>query len=138
MMPLSVPPGAKVYLGAPANPMDPAITRSLVEIVASCPGIVEAHLPQCYIPNAMSAPAQVLVLVVSDSVQLQPIISAIGERISAHLPQGVHQDIWQMGPGDEMLQTVRGADCLIFESSAAKAAAPFAQSQSTKKWWKFW
>jgi hypothetical protein len=43
MQPLNIPSGETVFLGAPENPMDPAVIRSIAALVASRPGIVEAH-----------------------------------------------------------------------------------------------
>jgi hypothetical protein len=57
----TLPAGTKVFLGAPANPMDAALVRSITELVVSIPAVLEAHLPQCHIPGIMQQSAQILV-----------------------------------------------------------------------------
>src|SRR5580700_4219574 len=83
---LKVPAGARVFLGAPAQPMEEALVGSITKAVALSPDILEAHLPQCFVPQAMKNAAQVLVLVVAASCRVEPIVAAVGDRLSGLLP----------------------------------------------------
>ena len=109
---LRVPAGSQVYLGAPAVPLEPEIVAALAELVDGAPEVTEAHLPQAFVPGAMSAPAQVLVIVTLDSDR-QPALNRIGPGLGHILPAGRSLDVWPLSPSDPVLPAVRGADCRI-------------------------
>lgn len=112
MQQLRVPAGSQVFLGAPAVPMEPEIVAALGGLVDSAPEVIEAHLPQAFVPGAMSAPAQVLVIVTEDSDR-QLALSKIGPGLGRILPDGRPIDVWPLSPSDQLLPTVRGANCRI-------------------------
>ena len=64
MQPMNVPAGAQIMLGAPAQPMPQALSEAIGNAVTQVEGILEAHLPQCYVAEVRQQPAQILVLVV--------------------------------------------------------------------------
>ena len=114
-----VPAGARVFFGAPAQPMEQALIRSIAEAVATVPGIIEAHLPQCYVPEVMQKPAQVLVLVLSVSCHLETSVAAVAGRLSDVLPTSRYLDLLPIVPNSSLLSTIRGAGCKIFDRSNA-------------------
>ena len=59
---LKVPIGTKLLLGAPATPMPKTISDAIAELAASVPGVLEAHLPQCFAAGIMNAPTQTSVV----------------------------------------------------------------------------
>lgn len=112
MQPLRVPAGSEVYLGAPAKPMDPGIFAALGELVDSVPEVIEAHLPQTFVPGVMAAPAQVLVISTLDPDR-QLALGKIGPGLGRVLPAGQSIDVWPLNPSDKLLVAVRGANCRI-------------------------
>ena len=58
--------GTSVYWGAPAKPMPEIMSDAISQVVAQVPGIVEAHLPQCFVEGDKEA-RQVLVVGVQKS-----------------------------------------------------------------------
>ena len=123
---LKVPGGTKVVLGSPAVPPPREKVEALERLVASTPGILEAHLPQCFAVSVMAAPAQVFVLSVPLDADVEAIVESIGRGLSRIIPAGEHLDIWPMSPGDPMLNSVQNARSQIFPSI------------KTRPWWKFW
>jgi hypothetical protein len=118
-MTLKVPAGAKIFLGAPARARDPWIVRSVTEIVAAVPDVVEAHIPQCYVPEVMERPAQVLILVITNSTAIEPSLTAVANGIRRLLPTAEHLDIWPVLPSSSIVSAVRGTGCKIFARSPA-------------------
>ena len=112
MNPLRIPAGATVWLGAPAKPMSKSISDAIARLVSAIPGVIEAHLPQCFIAIAMKTPAQVLVLV-AESHNFERILGIIGGQLTRILPTGMHLDIWPMEKSHVSLSTVRNAGCQI-------------------------
>ena len=43
-------------MGAPAKPMEPEILAAIRSLVDGTPEIIEAHLPQVFVRDAMEAP----------------------------------------------------------------------------------
>jgi len=58
MTPIHIPKGARIYLGAPAQPMPLAISDALKALAGSVPGIAEAHLPQCFVEGTQMRPSR--------------------------------------------------------------------------------
>jgi hypothetical protein len=54
--------GTSIYFGAPAKPMPEMMADAVSQVVAQVPGIVEAHIRQCFIEGDREA-QQVLVVV---------------------------------------------------------------------------
>ena len=48
-----IPSGSQVLLGVPANPISKEAVDLLRKLVSEEIGIIEAHIPQCYIPIAI-------------------------------------------------------------------------------------
>jgi hypothetical protein len=126
MLPLKVPAGAKILLGAPARPMPRERSDAISNLVASIGGITEAHLPQCFLAGAMQAPAQVLVVVVDPNADQEAVLNGIGAGLSRILGTGETLDVLPIKLSNAILENVRGAGCRILNT------------KQRRRWWKFW
>jgi hypothetical protein len=134
---MNVPTGTKVLLGRPAVPMNGALLRSIAELVKSVPGIVESHVPQCYIPAVMKSPAQILVVVIDESAaNAGSILGKLNEGLARLALPGHQLDVLPMLPGDQLLPAVRSKDCNV--ERLATADFSDVNGIKTKKRWKFW
>jgi hypothetical protein len=115
--------GTNLYFGAPAKPMPTSMADAITKVVAQVPGIVEAHLPQCFIEGDKEA-RQVLVVGVQRRSEIPQIAEALMGKIQLLFPPGQFIDILPFESG-AVPQGVRKANCQIFQ--APKNA-----------WWKFW
>jgi len=127
--------GSNILVGAPARPMDETIVKSLSELMAQTAGVIEAHLPQVFIPDTMEEPAQVLIVVIDPAVSVDKVMQNVGGGLSRILPAGIHLDIMPMNPQHELFSPVREAGCQIFGSQQPlqKHSGP-----TDKPWWKIW
>ena len=131
MKPFEIPKGARVYIGAPAQPLPDAIVTGLRSLVSSVAALAEAHLPQVYFEGAEAA-GQVLVLVPLSRSQTQAVLDAVGSQLPRILPGGVVLDIWPLHASDALLEPVRNAHCELFVSREKPIV------EADKPWWKFW
>ncbi|UCE48489.1 MAG: hypothetical protein JSW47_23215 [Phycisphaerales bacterium] len=113
-----IPEGTPILLGAPAKPMDPSISDALAELISPIEGIVEAHLPQCYVPSKMKEPAQILVVVVDEMVEGNTVLEQIDQGLSRILPSGQSLDVWPMGKDNSLLDSIRAKGCQLAGSFA--------------------
>jgi hypothetical protein len=90
--------------------MKPEIVAAIGRLVDGTPEIIEAHLPQVFVRDAMQAPAQVLVIVTVDR-DLPRALDKIGAGLTRILPSGRSLDVWPLSPMDKLLPMVRGAGC---------------------------
>ena len=112
MQPIRVSAGAQVFMGAPAKPMEPEILAAISSLVADTSEIIEAHLPQVFVSDAMEAPGQVLVIVTVDK-DVQRAIDKVGARLGRILPSGRGMDVWPLNPTDKLLPMVQGVGCRV-------------------------
>jgi hypothetical protein len=113
-----------MMIGAPAVPMPEERSAAIGRLVATVPEIVEAHLPQCYIPGQTSKSAQILFLVFARAIS-PAALQTIGAGLPAIVPAGEFLDILPITLASDLLETVRGTDCPVY---ARPRAAP---------WWRF-
>lgn len=85
------------------------IRRALMGI----PGIVEAHLPQCYAKGLVDPSAQVLVLVLDVEAVESTLVPTLRGRLRQVLPQGTFLDILPLHEDAPALQSVRAAGCTL-------------------------
>jgi type III secretion system (T3SS) SseB-like protein len=104
----------KVLVGAPAAPMAQYISDAIGETISRVPGVIEAHLPQCFVPGVMEAPAQVLIIVVESRGSIAPALESLSGRLPKVLPEGMHLDVWPIESAHPSLAMVRGANCKVF------------------------
>ena len=110
---LRIPAGVSLLIGAPAEPMSQEISTAIGKLAESIDGIVEAHLPQMFAIGVMDEPAQVLVVVISESASLGNIIDQLGVGLIDILPDGLLLDILPLGGGSTLINDIRGSGCRI-------------------------
>ncbi len=112
-----------MFFGAPANPMPPNIATAISQAVAQVSGILEAHLPQCFVEGDKEA-RQVLVVVIRNRGDHPRIAEELMGKLRGALPAGQFIAILPLG-SDSVPSGVREADCKIYPVER-------------KPWWKVW
>jgi len=112
-----------MFFGAPAKPMPEIMADAISQVVAQVPGIVEAHLPQCFIESEEEA-RQVLVIGVRRRGEIPRIAEALMGKLQLVFPPGQFIDILPFETG-AVPDGVRQAGCQIFTGEK-------------KAWWKVW
>jgi hypothetical protein len=130
MQPLHIPKGARVYIGAPAQPLPEPIVSGLRSVVSVVSGLAEAHLPHVYFEGAEAA-NQVLVLVPLSRSHKQAVVDAVGSQLPNALPSGLTLDVLPLAASDPLLEPVRNAHCELFVSSENRAV------EADRPAWKF-
>jgi|SRR5208282_4900016 hypothetical protein len=110
---MKIPAGTTLYIGPPAKPMPLERREDIRRALTGIPGIVEAHLPQCYAKGLFDPSAQVLVLVLGVEAVESTIIPTLRGRLRSVLPQGAFLDILPLPEGAPALQSVRAAGCKL-------------------------
>jgi hypothetical protein len=119
--------GTEVLIGAPAQPMPRAQQAALADALAKISGVVEAHLPQLFVPGAMTETAQVLDVVLERDVNVEETMHEITCALAQLLTEDSRLDVFPLIKESGMLAGVRDAGCQILGARAA-----------VKPWWKFW
>jgi hypothetical protein len=133
---IQVHAGAEMMVGAPAKPMPAETSAAIAALVAQIDGIQEAHLPQCYVPETMERPGQILVLALAPNANIQAAMDRIGQGLSGILSGGKPLDIWPLQPPHPLLDEVRKAGCEIYRQSAGEGTET--AKSTAKSWWKLW
>jgi hypothetical protein len=115
--------GTTTYWGAPANPMPQIMADAISQVVAQVPGIVEAHLPQCFIEGDKEA-RQVLVVGVQSRAEIPQIAQQLMGKLPLLFTPGQFIDILPFESG-LVPCGVRQAGCKIYAGEK-------------KPWWKVW
>jgi len=115
--------GTSMFFGRPAKPMPEIMADAISQVVAQVPGIVEAHLPQCFIEGDKEA-RQVLVIGVQRRGEIPQIARALMGKLQLVFPPGQFIDILPFESG-AVPAGVRQAGCQIFAAEK-------------KAWWKIW
>jgi len=115
--------GTNMLFGKPAKPMPEIMADAISQVVAQVPGIVEAHLPQCFIEGDTEA-RQVLVIGVQRRGDISQIAQALMGKLQLVLPPGQFIDLLPFESG-AVPAGVRQAGCQIFAAEK-------------KTWWKVW
>ena len=110
--PFRMPRAGEVLIGQPTKP-DRALARSVAGFLAAFPEVQEAHLPQCFAPDKMTRPAQVLVVVFSGPQDAQEVMPRLREDVARLIPRGEFLDIWPITTPGGFLESVRGTRCRI-------------------------
>jgi len=79
---IKIPARTQVLIGRPAQPMDQDLVRSIAELLKSVPEILEAHLPQCYVPSTMHQAAQILVVVLPATADVESALRPVRDGLS--------------------------------------------------------
>ena len=109
--------------GTPAKPMPEIMADAISQVVAQVPGIVEAHLPQCFIEGDKEA-RQLLVIGVRRREEIPRITQELMGKLRLVFPPGEFMDILTFEQG-AVPPGVRQAGCQILAGEG-------------KSWWKLW
>lgn len=112
---LEIPTGSELLIGAPSVPMDMALATAITDAVSRCHGIIEAHLPQCYIEGVMKIPSQVIVVSISNDFDSELVIERLQNELEASMPSNHTIDIWPATQNMPLLSIVRAAGCQIYQ-----------------------
>jgi hypothetical protein len=118
-----IPPGTRMFFGAPANPMPESKVVAIRDAVRGIDGILEAHLPQCFIEGDAQA-HQVLVIGVRTKGEIPRIANELTPGLSRILGDGLFLDLLPFEAA-AIPEGVRRARCQLF-------------GPATKPWWKVW
>ena len=116
-----------MLLGAPSAPMPVERSDAIAALVASLPGVTEAHLPQCFVVGEMDKPAQILAIAFKTKPS-QQALDTLGKGLKNILPSGEHLDVWPLTPTSSMLADVRQANCRIYSRPQKRSWWPFRKS----------
>jgi hypothetical protein len=119
--------GTQILIAAPAQPMARAQQAAIADALARVAGVVEAHLPQLFVPGAFDEPAQVLVVVLERDANVEETMHEITCALAQLLTEDSRLDVFPLTTDSGMLAGVRDADCQILGART-----------DAKPWWKFW
>ena len=111
---INVQPGTQVLIAAPANPIASEIAAAIGTAAGAVRGVLEAHLPLCFIPGVTKAPAQVLVLVLARGALAGTVTQNLGPRLHAILPPDFALSVWPLSEDDELVAAVRATGCAVY------------------------
>ncbi|MGH9945035.1 MAG: hypothetical protein ACRD9R_22015 [Pyrinomonadaceae bacterium] len=123
-----VPTGTHIMIGAAARGMPQAQAAAIADMLSRVGGVTEAHLPQCFVPGVMDAPAQVLTLVLAPGADADAVMREVGCQLGLMLPEDQRLDVWPIEGTNPLLEKVRIVGCRILGSPAVPA----------KPWWRLW
>lgn len=110
-----IPLGSRVFLGAPVNSILQEAVDLLRNLVAKESGVIEAHIPQCYIPTIMTEPRQVLFVICSSRSSAEQSVSSITHHLAKSTLLCEMVDIFPLTITHELVGAVRNANCQIYQ-----------------------
>lgn len=114
-----IPAGSRVFLGAPTNSISQDAVNLLRNLVSNEPEVIEAHIPQCYIPSMMTEPHQVLFVICSSRGSVERSVTSLTKHLAkAILLDGII-DIFPLTVTHELVSAVRGAGCQIYQQKGS-------------------
>jgi hypothetical protein len=113
--------------GRPAKPMSSEKSETIAKAIATVDGLLEAHLPQCYITGDAEA-RQILVIGVGKKEDIPKVAEGIMAGFKGIFSEGDFIDILPYTTAS-LPSAVRDTKLCIFRSPALAASKP---------WWKFW
>jgi hypothetical protein len=126
-----------VVIGSPRHALPESLVRAIADVTAAFAEIVEAHLPLVVVGRG--APAQVLILVFSDSSVAGAVASRVGPQVSALLAQGQHIDVWPLPVHSSLLTVVRRAACQLCKAGKVEVEDnAYRADRVPRKRWQFW
>jgi hypothetical protein len=111
---MRLPPGSKILFGVPAEPLPGRVSAAIFELIATIPGLVEAHLLQYCVPTVMKEPAHVLALVLASKEAVDPALRAMSSFLPRVLPTGAHLDVLPLQTTNSSLSAIRQTNCQIY------------------------
>jgi len=129
-----IPPGTKVYIGAPAHPMPKEREKRLAEGISKIEGIAFAYIPQMYIPGQMDESAQVLCIVISKYYigSIDELMRKVQEVIASVLPSGEYIDVMPLLQDSELIPVIIDTGCCLVVNSPAEHEAYFKKEKFDK------
>jgi hypothetical protein len=109
---IRMPKHGELLVGQPSRP-NRSLASSVARHLASFPEVREAHFPQCFSPDKMSEPAQVLVIVLDESQGTTGAFLRIQDSMRQVLARGTSLDILPIPSIGEPLESVRRAGSRI-------------------------
>ena len=103
-------------IGEPVDPYSSEIISAVTRVVDAAPNVVEAHMPQLFMPPEVEEPEQVLVVVHSGDINEESIISEVAQIFEEALPEGPNVLIIPVPLNDDFIDSVREAGCEIYNS----------------------
>lgn len=117
---MKIPAGTSVYVGRPAKPMLASLADQISSGLADIPGILEAHVPQCYAKGLIDPPAQILVLVLPLGMSADTVVPGVLQTLRRILPRGTSMDVLPLDEKAPVLSSIRGAGCQLSLRSLGK------------------
>jgi hypothetical protein len=119
---INIPAGIDVFLGAPARPMPEVSIMLLKKIVSQENGIIEAHIPQCYIPSILHPPSQVLFVLFLSIDGIESTLLSIVKKISMGFSPGETIEVIPLNITDALVPNIRAAGCQIYKGNTKRTA----------------
>ncbi len=116
-LPFGIPEGAQVTFKRPVRPLPGFLIRCMASLIASLPGVVEGHLPECFVQEVMKRPAQVLVLVVAADANEREVVAAVEKGLETFMRPDQRIEIWPMPTTSTLLAAVREVCCGVTRST---------------------
>ncbi len=111
MKQLNIPAGTQVLIAPLQSVPSPERTARLLDVIAACDGVSEAHLTQCFAIGVMEDPAPVLTLVLDPGKEIRSVLRQLA---SAPVDADEDLDVWILRPNDPVLKTLRQARSRIY------------------------
>src|SRR5215831_21158073 len=122
---VSVPANAKSFFAPLSQPFPRAFVRDLSATLSEYHQVIEAHLPECFIPGVMETPAPVLVMVVRSGADRSDLIQRIGPPLVELYPPGLNLDLWTLDERDRRVRALRRAKSEVHPVRVFESWWPF-------------
>ena len=99
--------GSQIQIGAPARPLPEEVVQAIRGFIASDDRVIEAHVPQMFIPTAMKSPAQVLVVELRPGCDVKAVVDGIGQQLIRILAKGSLMDVLPLKAESPLLVPIR-------------------------------
>jgi hypothetical protein len=117
-MPFVIPPGCKLLFSKPPRSLPGYQLRLITSLLTSIPGVAEAHLPNCYVPETMKSARPILVVVVRPDTDDRDVCAAVEKGLSAILRDDETLEIWTLPVTSSMLHPLRRTNCSVLQVRA--------------------
>lgn len=111
MKPIKLTKGQEILIGQPAEPLPVSVENKFKEVLHEFPEVVEAHLPQVFVPGIDVQARQVLVVVLKELPE--KVLPQLQATISANFSPHFTIDVWPLTASDTVLKEIRAASMRI-------------------------
>ena len=105
--------GTNILISVPPNPLSRNLRRRISEIVRDIEEIREAHFPEVVVMGSYDDAACVLFLVFRQTSKISAVMDSIGAELANVSEDEGPFEIWPISQSDSLLETIRGANCVI-------------------------